>query len=90
MASGGKPDASDRARYLENNPANHRVLSRWEIENYLFDKEVLKAYCRSKSTVFDEAGYDKHVLDVANQDLKPLTQHFKNFCGQKANPRDHF
>jgi hypothetical protein len=81
MASGGKPNAIDRTRYLENNPANHRVLSRWEIENYLFDKEVLKTYCQSKGTVFDEVGYDKHITDIIYQDLKPLTQHVKNFCG---------
>ncbi len=84
MASGGKPDATDRAHYLENNPANHRVLTRLEIENYLFDKEVLKAYCAAKSTTFDETSYDKHVTDIVNQDLKKLTSHVKNFCGLKG------
>lgn len=39
--SSGKPNnENDRQVYLKNNPENHRVLKRWEIENYLFDKEV--------------------------------------------------
>ena len=41
-------DESDRQRYLDNNPSNHRVLKRFELENYLFDKEILSNYCKSK------------------------------------------
>lgn len=42
MASEKKVTDDIRDRYLRLNSDNHRVLTRWEIENYLFDKEVLK------------------------------------------------
>ena len=44
MASGKNTNENDRKQYLNTNPNNHRVLKRWEIENYLYDKEVLRAY----------------------------------------------
>ena len=33
-------------------------MRRWEIENYLFDKEVLKSYCEKNGLVFNEINYD--------------------------------
>ena len=47
MASGKDTTEADRQMYLSNNPQNHRVLNRFEIENYLYDKEVLKNTARS-------------------------------------------
>jgi hypothetical protein len=41
MASGNDTDESDRQLYLQNNPVNHRVLNRWEIENYLYERKFL-------------------------------------------------
>ena len=80
--SSGKPNTeNDRQIYLQNNPANHRVLKRWEIENYLYDKEVLKAYCSKHSLTFDEVEYDKFVTDIDNQNLKDETGRIKNYCG---------
>lgn len=84
MASGKSTDEKDRLLYLENNPKNHRVLKRWEIENYLYDKEVLRAYCSDKNLTFDEASYDAFVTDVVNQNLKDETGRIKNFCGLKG------
>ena len=84
MASGKQTDENDRQVYLKNNPANHRVLNRWEIENYLYDKEVLKEYCAANNLVFDEGSYDAFVNDVINQDLKSETARIKNFCGIKG------
>lgn len=55
ISSGKLNEESDRQLYLSNNPHNHRVLARWEIENYLFDKEVLKKYCCANSLTFNEA-----------------------------------
>ena len=81
MSSGKPNDENDRQVYLQNNPANHRVLKRWEIENYLYDKEVLKSYCTSNSLNFDEAEYDKYVTDIDNQNLKDETGRIKNYCG---------
>ena len=61
MASGKNTTEAHRKMYLENNPQNHRVLNRFEIENYLFDKEVLKKYCELNGTAFDESAYDAFV-----------------------------
>lgn len=80
--SSGKPTAeNDRQIYLQNNPQNHRVLKRWEIENYLYDKEVLKKYCSNNSLIFDESSYDGFVADIVNQNIKDETSRVKSCCG---------
>lgn len=84
MASGKETKESDRQQYLKTNPNNHRVLKRWEIENYLYDKEVLKAYCEGENQTFDEDSYDEFVSDIENQNLKDETGRIKNFCGIKG------
>jgi len=84
MASGKDTNEADRQTYLRTNPENHRVLKRWEIENYLYDAEVLKAYCAGEGLEFSESNYRKHVTDIYNQDLKDKTNHMKNFCGIKS------
>lgn len=84
MASGKPTDENDRKVYLTTNPINHRVLKRWEIENYLYDKDVLKAYCAAESLPFDETAYDAFVTNINDQNLKDETQRIKNFCGIKG------
>lgn len=80
--SSGKPNnENDRQVYLQTNPQTHRVLKRWEIENYLYDKEVLKKYCESSGLTFSEADYDNFVTDIDNQNLKDETGRIKNYCG---------
>lgn len=81
MASGKDTTEADRQMYLSNNPQNHRVLNRFEIENYLYDKEVLKKYCEINKKTFDEAAYDAFVTDIVNQQVKDSTGHIRNFCG---------
>ena len=71
--------------YLKMNPQNHRVLKRWEIENYLYDKDVLKAYCKGTGLQFEEMAYDNFVTDIYNQNLKDETKRIKNFCNIKVN-----
>jgi AAA15 family ATPase/GTPase len=85
ISSGRITSANDRQVYLENNTANHRVLKRWEIENYLFDKEVLKAYCYQNKLSFDEIGYDAFVADIDNDNLKDEIGRIKGFCGITTN-----
>lgn len=80
MASGKIADEAARMQYLSNNPDNHRVLKRFEIENYLYDKEVLKSYCAANNLVFDETSYDQFVNDIVNQQIKDSTGRIKNFC----------
>jgi hypothetical protein len=84
MASGKGTDEKDRQVYLRTNPRSHRVLKRWEIENYLYDKDVLKAFCAAQSLTFDEASYDAFVIDIENQNLKDETGRMRNFCGIKG------
>lgn len=85
MSSGRLNTVKDRQLYLENNSANHRVLERWEIENYLFDKEVLVKYCARDNLVFGEADYDAYVTDIINQNIKDEFNRIKNFCGLVSN-----
>lgn len=81
MASGKSVSQSDRDIYLQNNSKNHRVLRRLEIENYLYDKEVLQKYCLENQLTFDENTYDIFVKDIYNQNLKDETSKIKNICG---------
>lgn len=81
ISSGKKTSLNDRDIYLKNNNKNHRVLIRWEIENYLYDKEILKKYCISNGLTFNEEMYDEFVTDINNQNLKDETGKIKNICG---------
>lgn len=85
ISSGRLNNENDRKIYLENNPNSHRVLNRWEIENYLFDKEVLKAYCLENNKEFKEDDYDGFVTDIMNQNVKDETGRIKNFCSITTN-----
>lgn len=80
IASGGQVTDFDRQIYLNNQIEQFRVMQRWEIENYLFDKEVLKKYCLENNLSFDEATYDAQVNDIVNQDVKSLFPIIKKIC----------
>ena len=80
MASGKITDLKDRELYLENNPKNHRVLKRFEIENYLYDKEVLEAYCLDKKLELNLDKYNNIVKDINNDNLKDQTSTIKSCC----------
>lgn len=81
VSSGKQNDEKDRQLYLQNNPQHFRIMKRWEIENYLYDKEVLKAYCDKSGLAFDETEYDKFVTNITDQNLKDETGRIKNYCG---------
>lgn len=81
VSSGKINDENDRQIYLENNPQNFRIMKRWEIENYLFDKDVLNVYCTDKSLTFNEVEYDKFVTNINDQNLKDETGRIKKYCG---------
>jgi hypothetical protein len=81
VSSGKMNTEKDRQLYLQNNPKNHRIMRRWEIENYLYDKEVLKSYCTKNELIFDEEEYDQYVTNVVNQNLKDSTGRIKKICG---------
>ena len=81
MASGRLTSENDRQIYLDANPENHRVLKRFEIENYLYDKAVLQKYCEANSLDFDEGAYDEFCTDIENQQVKDETGRIKSICG---------
>lgn len=76
-----KDDISDQDRdtFTKVDPAN-KMLIRREIENYLFDKEILKKFCLTNSKTFDEARYDRNVTDIKSQELKPIQQEIQASC----------
>ena len=81
VSSGKNNDENDRQVYLKTNPDHFRIMKRWEIENYLFDKEVLKAFCEGNKLTFNEDEYDKFVTNITDQNLKDETGRIKNYCG---------
>ena len=85
MASGKKVDEKSRDEYLKHNPLNHRVLKRFEIENYLFDKEVLIKYCNLNNKTFNSELYDSYVSDVKTDNLKDITLKIMECCSISEN-----
>jgi hypothetical protein len=79
--------AEERAEFLSSN-VNHRMLERREIENYLFDKAVLRAYCQINNTTFQETEYDSLVTNIEYQDLKRIQQHIQSYCGSNGKIND--
>ncbi len=80
--SSGKPTTEQqRQMYLQNHNNSHRVLKRWEIENYLYDEEVLTAYCDATGLRFDAAKYHSIVRNIVDDDVKKLTGAIKTICG---------
>lgn len=61
--------------------ASHRMLTRHELENFLFDKAVVAAFSNLHGFQFDEAGYDAAVTDIGTQDLKLEQQAIQAACG---------
>lgn len=81
VSSGKQNTENDRQVYLQNNPQHFRIMRRWEIENYLFDKEILIEYCKQNGLSFNEAEYDKLVTNITDQNIKDNVNHVKNICG---------
>ena len=81
IVSGRRATERDRQRYLKENEETHRVLKRFEIENYLFDEEVLNVYCASDGLTFDAARYGTLVGNIIDDEVKQLTGAIKKVCG---------
>jgi len=78
-----KTDA-ERTAFLKESKAN-RMLERRELENYLYDKEIVALCAKAAGIAFDEARYDAAVKDVRTQDLKmaPVPAEVQQLCGSK-------
>lgn len=73
----GKPTtAKQRNDFLESNSMN-RMLKRKEIENYLFDFEILS----KKHKDIKEEDYDKIVKDIAGENIKDKAGELMRLCG---------
>lgn len=82
----GKPSTEEtRQQYLKYQGNGHRVLRRWEIENYLFDKEILSSYCHAEGLTFDETSYDDLVKNIDDQNIKDEIGRIKSICGISTN-----
>lgn len=73
-------DDVDRMVILANDP-NRRMLTRREVENYLFDKDVVTALAAKLGQPFDEVRYNSLVTDIKDQNLKPVQQALQASCG---------
>lgn len=71
----------DRMDVLEKSSEGTRVLKRLDIENYLFDKDVLRKYCQANNLRFDEFGYSDYVANIVDQNVRDRTGFIKKFCG---------
>ena len=76
---------SQRLLTLDQNTYIARVLKRFEIENYLFDPELLAAYCQARGRTLDDASYKAIVKDIVNDNVKDQTNAVKDACGVAAN-----
>ncbi len=78
-SSGAPTTQIQRTKFLKKSK-NNRMLKRREIENYLFDKGLLKLHCTETGFEFDEEQYDSLVSDINEQDLKPLFSDLLKCC----------
>ncbi|MEK7610692.1 MAG: AAA family ATPase [Patescibacteria group bacterium] len=81
-----KDGSSDQERntFIKSDLSN-KMLMRREIENYLFDKEILKKFCSSNSKTFNESRYDSKVTDIKDQKLKLVQQEILASCQGSGN-----
>ncbi|QLB13069.1 AAA15 family ATPase/GTPase [Bisgaardia hudsonensis] len=80
MASGKPVSEKERQEYLDNQDNRFRVMKRWEIENYLFDKQVLKKYCENNGNDFQESTYEENFTDIVNSNVKSKFELIKRIC----------
>ena len=78
---GRETTGEDREKYLRD-CARRRMLKRRELENYLYDEEVLRKYSIANSVDFDEERYRREVMDIRNDNVKDKTGLIKLVCGE--------
>lgn len=75
---------SDREAFVKQNPV-HRMLRRREIENYLYDSEIVAKCAAAAGVEFDKSQYDAIISDISQQDLKspPVPESIQRLSGTK-------
>ena len=87
--SGEPTTLVQREEFLRSNKQN-RMLKRREIENYLFDKDLLEKYCQKNGLEFNEEEYLKLVSDINEEDLKPKYSEILKCCTSKNIGKEKF
>jgi predicted ATPase len=70
----------ERGRKM-NNDSSLKIWSRREIENYLFDKEIIQIYCRQNSKDFSDITAYNNIKDINKDDIKPYQSSIMQQCG---------
>jgi hypothetical protein len=65
---------------------NQKFLNRREIENYLFDEEILKKYCMANNIPFESITCKPD--DITKDDIKPMQGSIKNQCSFNSSLED--
>jgi predicted ATPase len=58
-----------------------KIWSRREIENYLFDKEIIEIYCKQNSLEFSSITAYSNIRDISNNDIKQYQSSIMQQCG---------
>jgi len=58
-----------------------KIWSRREIENYLFDKEIIEIYCRQNSLDFSSITAYNNIQDISDDDIKQYQSSIMQQCG---------
>ena len=58
-----------------------KIWSRKEIENYLFDKEIIESYCKQNSKEFSTITTHDNIQDINKDDIKQYQSSIMQQCG---------
>ncbi len=78
-------DDAKRNEWLKDYPQG-KMLKRLEIENYLFDFEVLQKINKN----IKKSDYDKIIKDIKKDDLKKVKQKIKKLCEDESKTSEQF
>jgi len=70
----------ERNRKMSDEPTL-KIWSRREIENYLFDEEIIKLYCEQNSKEFSTITVYRNIRDINKDDIKQYQSSVMQQCG---------
>lgn len=77
----------ERLEYLAYAQEN-RMLTRRDIENYIFDIEIIRNYCSKNHISLNENAYNQLIVNIVEQDIKQganILPKIKQLCGSHKN-----
>jgi predicted ATPase len=78
-SDGSMTTDEDREKWLSEDPLNRRMLIRKELENYIYDLEIIKKF----KPDINEEEYNKMINDIKDGDLKSKGVFLKKLCGRE-------